>query len=57
MAEIEELDGGGGALVRSPEERYRADLAGYHSDVMTTMMYIHVLNCGFGGIRSPLDGL
>jgi hypothetical protein len=23
VAEIEELDGGGGALVRSPEERYR----------------------------------
>ena len=28
-----------------------------HSDVMTTMMYIHVLNRGPGGVRSPLDGL
>src|SRR6266850_3799908 len=27
-----------------------------HSDVKTTMMYIHVLNRGPAGVRSPLDG-
>jgi hypothetical protein len=28
-----------------------------HGDGKTTMMYIHVLNRGPGGVRSPLDGL
>ena len=28
-----------------------------HSDVKTTMMYIHVLNCGPGGVCSPVDEL
>ncbi|MDY5120518.1 MAG: tyrosine-type recombinase/integrase, partial [Treponema porcinum] len=26
-----------------------------HSDVSTTMIYIHVLNRGAGGVVSPLD--
>ena len=26
-----------------------------HSDVSTTMIYTHVLNCGGRGVRSPLD--
>ena len=26
-----------------------------HSDVSTTMIYTHVLNCGTGGVVSPLD--
>jgi integrase len=28
-----------------------------HSDVKTTMIYIHVLNRGPSGVRSPVDGL
>ena len=28
-----------------------------HRDIKTTMIYTHVLNYGFGGVRSPLDGL
>lgn len=28
-----------------------------HSDVRTTMIYTHVLNRGWGGVRSPLDRL
>jgi hypothetical protein len=28
-----------------------------HSDVKTTMIYTHVLNCGPAGVRSPFDGL
>jgi len=28
-----------------------------HSDVKTTMIYTHVLNCGPAGVRSPVDGL
>jgi len=28
-----------------------------HSDVKTTMIYIHVLNRGPAGVRSPVDGL
>ena len=27
-----------------------------HSDVSTTMVYTHVLNCGGRGVVSPLDG-
>ena len=40
-----------------PEERHRRGSPWLPSDVKTTMMYIHVLNCGSGGVRSPLDGL
>ena len=32
------------------------ELLGYRS-VKTTMIYTHVLNRGYGGVRSPLDGL
>jgi len=46
-----------GSLGRSPKGRHRGGSPWLHSDVMTTMMYIHVLNCGSGGVRSPLDGL
>jgi integron integrase len=28
-----------------------------HSDLKTTMIYTHVLNCGPAGVRSPIDGL
>lgn len=28
-----------------------------HRSVKTTMIYTHVLNRGYGGVRSPLDGL
>jgi integron integrase len=28
-----------------------------HADLRTTMIYTHVLNCGPGGVRSPLDRL
>ena len=28
-----------------------------HTDVRTTMIYTHVLNCGGRGVRSPADGL
>jgi integron integrase len=28
-----------------------------HSDVKTTMIYTHVLNCGPAGVRSPVDSL
>ncbi len=28
-----------------------------HKDVRTTMIYVHVLGKGAGGVRSPLDGL
>ena len=28
-----------------------------HKDVSTTMIYIHVLNKGGHGVRSPVDGL
>lgn len=34
-----------------------ADLAGGHSAVKTTMIYIHVLNHGSESVRSPVDGL
>jgi len=28
-----------------------------HDDVKTTMIYIHILNRGPAGVRSPMDGL
>ena len=28
-----------------------------HADVSTTMIYMHVLNRGGRGVRSPLDGV
>jgi site-specific recombinase XerD len=28
-----------------------------HKDVMTTMIYTHILNHGGKGVRSPLDGM
>ena len=46
-----------GSLGCSSKERHRGGSAWLHGDVKTTMMYIHVLNCGSGGVRSPLDGL
>ena len=46
-----------GSLGHSPKERHRGGSPWLHSDVKTTMMYIHVLNRGPGGVRSPLDGL
>ena len=33
-----------GSLGRSPKERHRGGSPWLHSDVKTTMMYIHVLN-------------
>ena len=27
-----------------------------HADVSTTMVYVHVLNKGGAGVKSPLDG-
>jgi len=46
-----------GSLVRSPKEIHKGGSPWLHSDVKTTMMYIHVLNRGPAGVRSPLDGL
>ena len=46
-----------GSLGHSSKERHWGVSLWLHSDVMTTMMYIHVLNCGSGGVRSPPDGL
>jgi hypothetical protein len=46
-----------GSLGHSPKERHRVGSPWLHSDVMTTIMYIHALNRGPGGVRSPLDGL
>jgi hypothetical protein len=40
-----------------PEESHRGGSPWLHSDVKTTIMYIHALNRGPGGVRSPLDGL
>ena len=40
-----------------PKERHRGGSPWLHRGVKTTMMYMHVLNRGPGGIRSPLDGL
>lgn len=28
-----------------------------HTDVKTTLIYTHVLNCGSSGLRSPVDRL
>ena len=28
-----------------------------HKDVTTTMLYTHVLGCGYGAVRSPVDRL
>jgi hypothetical protein len=44
------------SLGHSSKERHGGGSPGCHSDVKTTMMYIHVLNRGPGGVRSPLDG-
>jgi hypothetical protein len=32
-------------------------LCSFHSDVRTTMIYMHVLNRGRQGVRSPADSL
>jgi len=45
-----------GSLGRSPKERHRGGSPWLHSDVMTTMMYIHVLNRGPAGRRSQSAG-
>ena len=55
VVEIEEVDGGG-ALMCSPRG-IGADLAGCHSAVKTTMIYIHVHNHGSESVRSPVGGL
>ena len=39
------------------KDRHRGESPWLHNDVKTTMMYIHVLNCGSGGVRSQVDGL
>ena len=41
-----------GSLGRSSPERHRGGSRWLHNDVKTTMMYIHVLNCGPGGVHS-----
>ena len=46
-----------GRLGCSSKERQRVGSPWLQSDVKTTMMYIHALNRGPGGVRSPLDGL
>ena len=47
MAEIEEADGDiGSSSVRL--KRGLGRITGFPSDVMTTVLYIHVLNCGPG---------
>ena len=46
-----------GNLGHSSKERHRGESPWLHIDVKITMLDIHVLNCGSGGVRSPVDEL
>jgi hypothetical protein len=39
------------------KDRHRGESPWLRNDVKTTMMYIHVLNCGSDGVCSQVDGL
>ena len=54
VAEIEEVDGGGGALIRSPEERYTGGLPQCRQD--NNDIY-SCPNHASESVRSPVDGL
>ena len=56
VTEIGEADGDIGSSSVRLKRGIGADLTCCHSDVMTTVRYIHVLNRGPEDVRSEVDG-